>query len=153
MTPDLTPDQLEAFKAAGGCEHTPNPYQACDTCGRPALPGQALKSVAYDWQARTVDGLFFTKRDLVSISNLPLDKVCDLIVLTDDPRAPRVTLKVDPTLGQRLHMFTRHCVSTGAKRSVSVPVFEIRYEGTEHRLRLYLHPVRGPILSPLDLWF
>lgn len=149
----MTPEQLEALKAAGGCEHTPDPYQVCDTCRRPVLPGRALRVTAYDWEAKTVDGLILTKRDFQSVANLPLDRVTDLVVLTDDPRTPRISLRVDPAQGQRVYLFTRHCVSTGERRSLSIPVFEIRYEGTSHVLRLYLHPERGPILSPLDLYF
>lgn len=151
----FTPEQLEALKAAGGCDHTPNPFNACDTCGRKAAKGAHVKrTVAYDWEARSVDGTLFAKKEWGSISNIPRDAICELVVATDNPRIPKVKVRIDPRKGELLNMFTRHCFNAGPNpRSLSIPIFEIQYEGTDHKVRLYLHPIQGPILSTEDLYF
>ncbi len=153
----MTPAQLEAAKVLGGCEHTPNPFQACDTCGRQPIAGRHDKTVAYNFMAETVDGAVFVKKDVLSVSNLPLDRISKLTVLTDDPRNPRVTLVVDPRNDERLFQFSRHAVRTGApgpaKSSLTVTVFEILFLNSDRFVRLYLHPLQGPILSTQDLYF
>lgn len=151
-------DALEALRAAGGCEHTPEPQRGCDTCGRPPAPwaGAAKAVAAYDWRAELVGGQVLEKRDLLSISNLPLDQVLKLEVFTDSKRIPRVQLIVDPRRGERLFHFTRHAlhlnVRTGRSEKISVPVFEVALDAERKRcMRLYLHPVEGPILATEDL--
>ncbi len=148
----------DALVAAGGCTHTLDPFVACDTCGRPAIPGRAEGVVAYNFQAITIDGRVLDKRDVISFKNLPLDRVCQVKVLTDDPHIPTVTVNCDPRKGERLYMFTRHAVRTSMggmpTSKTSVVVLEIRQqEDVDHFVRLYMHPQRGPILSTQDLYF
>lgn len=153
----MTGEQLEAVKVLGGCAHTPNPFQACDTCGRPAIAGKHDKTVAYNFMAETVDGTVITKKDVLSVSNLPLDRVAKLVVMTDDPRTPRVSLVVDPGKGERLYQFSRHAVRAGAgggaRSAITVAVLEVRFLDSDRFVRLYLHPYQGPILSTQDLYF
>lgn len=154
---NLTPAQRDALIAAGGCAHTPNPFQACDTCARPPIAGNHGAVVAYGFVAETVDGGVLVKADHPSVSHLPLDVVRRLVVLTDDPRIPRVTLDVDPDKGERLFRFRRNisrvAAGTGvAQGSLVVEVLEIR-NADGWAMRLYLHPFQGPILSTRDLYF
>lgn len=149
------PAVKDALIAAGGCDHTPDPTHACDTCARPAASWAKPQIVtAYQWSAVTIDGEIIDKRDVLSMSNLPLDRVHRLMVRTDDPRLPVIKVGVDPRKGERLFMFTRHSVklnSGGVK--IAVPVIEVKREQDEDfRVRLYLHP-DGPILSTEDLYF
>ena len=151
----------EALIAAGGCVHTPNPFMACDTCGRTKLGGLAGATVAYSFVAETVDGGLIHKADSPSVDHLPLDKVKTLVVLCDDPRIPRVTITVDPDQGDRCYRFRRTAMrlaargtdaNTPPKGSLIVEVLEIRrHDGSA--VRLYLHPTRCPILSTQDLYF
>lgn len=148
---------MEGLIAAGGCWHTPDPFKACDTCGREAIPGKVSGAVAYDFLAETVDGNTFEKRDILSVKNLPLDRVCRLRIKTDDPRYPMVTIGCDPRKGERLMMFTRHAVRLAtrgpADGRLSVLVVEVRRLQDDSFTRLYLHPTQGPILTTEDLYF
>lgn len=154
----LTADQTDALIAAGGCKHTINPFQACDTCGRPAVGGTHGAVVAYGFVAETLDGTLITKADAPSVDHLPLDVVRRLIVLTDDPRIPRVTLEVDPDKGERVFRFRRNLRRVAASgqgqalAALSIEVLEVR-NGDGWAVRLYLHPFQGPILSTRDLYF
>lgn len=157
---ELTQLQREALIAAGGCVHTPNPFSACDTCSRPAMGGSASAVVAYGFVAQTVDGGIITQADSPSVSHLPLDVVRRLIVVTDDPRIPRVTLEVDPDKGERLFRFRRvaHRMASSNGQAIQhtgqlvVEVLEVR-NADGWAVRLYLHPLQGPILSTKDLYF
>jgi hypothetical protein len=153
----LTPDQVEAFKALGGCEHTPDPFAACDTCGRPKSLVKHDKVVAYDFEAETVDGTRILKRDVGSFDNLPKEALRRLTVMTDDKHAQRVTLMIDPEKGQTLRRFSRQIrrVSSQSGRHISATTVEVLEVGFDDDkwTRLYLHPLLGPILSTLDLWF
>lgn len=147
-----------ALIAAGGCEHTPEPHKGCDTCGRPPTALARRKQViAYDWRATTVDGAVFDKKDVLSVANLPLDRVAKLEVQTDDITIPVVKVSCKPQEGERLYLFTRHCAHVGAgaveTERVSVTVLEIRKQDSTSFVRLYLHPTQGPILSTEDLYF
>jgi hypothetical protein len=152
------PAQLDALVAAGGCVHTPNPFSACDTCGRTSIVGANHGAVvSYGFVAETMDGTVLTKADHPSVTHLPLDVVKRLVVLTDDPRVPRVTLDVDPDKGERLFRFRRNCsrVAVGSGKhqgSLVVEVLEVR-NADGWAVRLYLHPFQGPILSTRDLYF
>lgn len=173
MTDVFTEAQREALIAAGGCPHTPNPFVMCDTCGRPSIASTHASVIGYSFVAETVDGgvIVNTPSDAqevkldgrsateraASVSHLPLDAVRRLIVLTNNPRIPRVTIDVDPEKGERLFRFSRVAkkVSIGDGRSVG----DIRVECLEvanaegFKVRLYLHPTLGPILSTKDLYF
>lgn len=154
----LTPAQRDALIAAGGCPHMPNPFTGCDTCGRPPIGGNFGAVVAYGFVAETVDGGIIAKADAPSVDHLPLAAVSRLIVLTDDPRVPRVVLQVDPTKGERLYRFRRNIQRTNAggapviQAQLSVEVLEVR-NADGWAVRLYLHPFQGPILSTQDLYF
>ncbi len=153
----LTDAQKDALIAAGGCAHTPNPFMACDTCQRPAMGGAHAATVAYGFVAETMDGTIIPKADSPSVEHLPLPVVRRLIVITDDPRIPRVTLQVNPDKGERLFRFRRTALktTTGADKmtgSMVIEVLEVR-NGDGWAVRLYLHPVQGPILSTEDLYF
>ncbi len=154
----LTAGQLDALIAAGGCLHTPDPFKACDTCSRTAISAPTKAVTGYDFRAETVDGQVFDKRDVLSVMNLPLDRVCLLRVKTDDLRYPQVTIGCDPRKGERLLLFTRHAVQMAvnggqAQGRVSVLVVEVRRLHDDSFTRLYLHPERGPILTTEDLYF
>jgi len=153
----FTADQRDALIAAGGCAHTPNPFIACDTCSRPPITGAHGSVVAYGFVAETMDGGVISKADAPSVTHLPLDVVRRLVVLTDDPRIPRVTLEVDPDKGERLFRFRRNIkrMSAGSgalQASLVVEVLEVR-NADGWAVRLYLHPFQGPILSTRDLYF
>jgi len=153
----LTPDQIEAFKALGGCEHTPDPFAACDTCGRPRSLVKHDRVVAYDFEAETVDGTKFHKREVGSFDNLPKEAIKRLTVMTDDPHNQRVTLMIDPTKGQTLRRFSlqmrRVVTQTGQPVSATtVEVLEVGFDDGKWT-RLYLHPLLGPILTTLELYF
>ncbi len=153
----LTPDQVEAFKTLGGCEHTPDPFSACDTCGRPKSLVKHDRVVTYDFEAEAVDGTKFYKQDVGSFDNLPKEALKRLTVMTDDPRTQRVTLMIDPEKGQTLRRFSRQMrrveASTGQPTSATtVEVLEVGFDDGKWT-RLYLHPLLGPILSTLDLFF
>lgn len=148
----------QALLAAGGCVHTLNPFQACDTCQRPPIGGRHDKVIAYGFVAETMDGTIITKSDRPSVSHLPLETVRKLVVFTDNPRIPRITLVVEPDRGERLFRFQRHALRIGLHAgqdgsSTTVEVLEVRHLDTGRALRLYLHPVEGPILSTQDLYF
>lgn len=152
-----TPDQMEAFKALGGCEHTPDPFSACDTCGRKASLVRRDGVVSYDFEAEAVDGTRFYKKDIQSFANLPKDVIKKLTVLTDDKHNQRVTLLIDPTKGETLKRFSRQIrrvsIQTGDHvQALTVEVLEVGF-GDGRWTRLYLHPLLGPILSTQDLWF
>lgn len=154
---NFSDSQKDALIAAGGCAHTPNPFAKCDTCQRPSIGGMHGAVVSYGFVAETIDGGLITKADSPSVTNLPLDKVKRLIVLTDDPRVPRVTLEVDPDKGERLFRFRRNIQRTAAgsglmQGSLAVEVLEVR-NAEGWAVRLYLHPFQGPILSTKDLYF
>lgn len=162
----LTADQRDALLAAGGCVHTLNPFQACDTCGRPPITGTHGAVVAYGFVAETMDGTVLAKADHPSVEHLPLEVVRRLVVLTDDPRIPRITLDVDPDKGERLFRFRRNIRRVAARAvigadgnpasqsqsSLAIEVLEVR-NGDGWGVRLYLHPFQGPILSTRDLYF
>jgi|HubBroStandDraft_6_1064221.scaffolds.fasta_scaffold360637_2 hypothetical protein len=156
----LTPGQNDALIAAGGCVHTPNPFKGCDTCARPPIGGNFGATTAYGFVAELMNGDTIVRADAPSVDHLPLDVVRRLIVVTDDPRIPRVVLQVDPDKGERLFRFSRHIkrVASGdgpngaAKASLKVEVIEVRYDDGK-AVRLYLHPFQGPILSTQDLYF
>jgi hypothetical protein len=149
----------DALLAAGGCVHTINPYLPCDTCNRPVMGGLPADGavVAYGFVAQTLDGQTITKADAPSVDHLPLEQVKSLIVLTSDPRTPRVTLVVDPKKGERVYRFRRNCARVAAgtgnvQGKLAVEVLEVR-NAEGFALRLYLHPFQGPILSTQDLYF
>lgn len=153
----FTDAQRDALIAAGGCLHTPNPFWACDTCQRPPIGGTQGAVVAYGFVAETLDGTLIPQADAPSVSHLPLDIVRKLVVLTADPRVPRVTLVVDPDKGERLFRFRRNLRRTSAQTGaavaeLSVEVLEVR-NADGWAVRLYLHPFQGPILSTQDLYF
>jgi hypothetical protein len=154
---NVTDAQRDALIAAGGCKHTPNPFIVCDVCGRPPITGTHGAVVSYGFVAETMDGTVLAKADHPSIEHLPLDVVRRLVVLTDDPRVPRVTLDVDPDKGERLFRFRRNirrvAAGSGAQvAALAVEVLEVR-NGDGWGVRLYLHPFQGPILSTRDLYF
>lgn len=153
----LTPDQVEAFKALGGCEHTPDPFSACDTCGRKRSLVKHDKVVAYDFEAESVDGTRFYKKDVGSFDNLPKEALKRLTIMTDDPNNQRVTLMIDPEKGQTLRRFSRQIrrVTTSSGNHVAALTIEVLEVGFDNGqwTRLYLHPLLGPILSTLDLNF
>lgn len=153
----------DALVAAGGCDHTPEPQQACSTCGRP--PASWVKkntlegSVPYEFSATLLDGTVIDRRDVLSTANLPLDEVARIEVVTSDKRFPLMAITVDPRKGERLRMFTKRVMKVNAKslsvvRNLSIPVFEVILDPSEPTrfVRLYLHPDR-PILSTEDLNF
>lgn len=163
----LTDAQRDALIAAGGCVHTPNPFVCCDTCDRPPITGPHGSIIAYGFAAETMDGTVLAKADHPSVSHLPLDVVRRLVVLTNDPRNPRITLDVDPDKGERLFRFSRKIrriaargavdangsvAKGGPAESLDVEVLEVR-NGDGFAVRLYLHPFQGPILSTRDLYF
>ena len=153
----LQPQQLEALKTAGGCDHTPDPFRACDVCGRPAIPGRPSGFVAYNFQAVTIDGDILDKKDVISFLNLPLDRVCRVQVMTDSPQIPTIRLGCDPTKDERLLVFTRHTIRLGVGGvpggKLSIVVLEVRRLRDGSFTRLYLHPDMGPILTTEDLYF
>lgn len=160
-----------ALIAAGGCVHTPEPHKGCDTCGRPPVEWASNLGVAHhDFQARDVDGRIYTKQDVLSVANLPLDRVARLTVATDDPQVPHVRVGVNPTIGERLFMFTRHLITTPVRAmfggngdralaeagtKTSILVLEVRNDPDDPSrfVRLYLHPTMGLILSTEDINF
>lgn len=159
MDHQIPPAVRDALIAAGGCTHTPDPTRGCDTCGRAPQPWSLKKgTIAYDWTAELVDdGQVMRKADLLSVSNLPLDKVARITVSTDSLQYPKIQICVDPRKGERLFFFTRHFeMYTGdgqRKGRSSMPVFEVRYIDQPDRfVRLYLHPLQGPVLSTEDLY-
>lgn len=157
----MTMPDVEVMLAAGGCRHTLNPFLGCDTCGRPPVGGRIDRVTALGFIAETIDGTLITEADAPSVKHLPLDVVRRLIVLTDNPRIPYCTIIVDPDKGERLFRFARSCTKMKADRegklqpvgSLTVEVLEVRFLDTGHALRLYLHPLQGPILSTQDLYF
>ncbi len=155
---NVTDSQREALIAAGGCGHVPNPFVACGACPRPAIAGAPnADPVAYGFVAETIDGTVIPQSDAPSVSHLPLDVVRKLVVLTTDPRVPRVTLVVDPEKGERLFRFRRVAKRVRSSTmqmigSTVVDVFEVR-NADGWALRLYLHPIDGPILSTQDIYF
>lgn len=157
----LTESQRSLLIQAGGCVHTPSPFDACDTCERPPITVPSEKVVAYSFVAQTMDGMVITKTDNPSVESLPLEVVKTLIVTTSDPRIPRITLVVDPDKGERLFRFSRHMNRMGAVGSptvgitarLTVEVLEVRFLEDNRFLRLYLHPLQGPILSTRDIYF
>lgn len=154
----LTAGQVDALIAAGGCLHTVDPFKACDTCGRAAVAAPSRAVTGFDFRAETVDGQVFDKRDVLSVMNLPLDKVCRIRVKTDDLRFPKITLGCDPRKGERLRVFTRHAVRSSvnggsATERISVLIIEVWRPIDDSFVRLYLHPQQGPILTTEDLYF
>lgn len=166
----LDPGQVAALIFLGGCKHTPEPWKGCDTCGRPRVQWtkqQAVQIVDTHWQADTVDGQTFDKRELLSLDNIPAaarEKIVQLSVATDDPRVPVVTLRVDPKHAGYVRMFKRRAARFGANGQhqgldLIVLVFEIQSleeaDRTKpvHFARLYLHPLQGPIFSNSDIYF
>lgn len=159
MEAAMTPEVRDALIAAGGCQHTPEPHRACDTCGRPPTEWANKKgNVAFGWQATLDDGSVVDKRDVLSVANLPLDRVCNITVKTDSLQFPEITITVDPSKGERLWHFTRHFESFSndgeRKGHATMLVFEVRYDldNPKRWVRLYLHPHKGPILSTQDLY-
>lgn len=161
----LPPNVAAGLIEAGGCSHTPEPWRACSTCGRP-IPPWALATdqriEILDWRAMLIDGQSMEKRDVLSIDNVPKDRLTDLKLSTTSPRAPVVQLVVDPREGEQAHMFTRRMMRVGMRAGgtatstpsgthVSVVVLEVtpRRDG---KVRLYVHPDRL-ILSTQDLYF
>lgn len=154
---ELTPDQVEAFKALGGCEHNPDPFSACDTCGRKASLVRHDKVVAYNFEAEAIDGTKFYKKDVGSFDNLPKESIKRLTVMTDDKNNQRVSLLIDPTKGETIRRFSRQIrrvnVNTGHHlQALTVEVLEVGFPDGKWT-RLYLHPLLGPILSTQDIFF
>lgn len=163
---DYLPENVKAaLITAGGCAHTFEPWKGCDTCGRPPAQWtrrQGAQVVDLAWQAVTIDGQTFEKKEVLSIDNIPKDqrdKVQKLSIVTDDPRYPMVHMTVDPRKA-RVHTFKRHSqkmsMGTGALGSkMTVLVLEIQTDPGDASkfVRLYLHPVQGPILSTEDSYF
>lgn len=154
---EFSPAAREALIAAGGCAHTPNPFKGCDTCSRPPIRVPTEGATAYGFVAEMADGTVIAKADAPSVDHLPLEAVRGLVVLTDDPRIPRITLDVDPEKGERLYRFARRAsrIAAGAggiASSLTVQVLEVRLANGQ-AVRLYLHPTQGPILSTRDLYF
>lgn len=159
MTEQITAAQRDALIAAGGCPCTPNPFAHCDTCHRVAIGGAHSAVISYGWVAETIDGSTITRADAPSVEALPIDAVKRIVVLTDDPRIPRVTLDVQPEKGERLWRFRRTAkradLTSGDGRLVGscvVEVLEVR-NADGWAVRLYLHPQQGPIMSTRDLYF
>ncbi len=158
----MTPAQLDALKAAGGCDHTPDPFIPCIVCRRPSLASERVTAgEIIAWQATTIDGGIISSTDRQSIDNIPFEVVEQLVVLTSDPRMPRVTLKLQPEKGERVRRFSRqihrmHSTGEGGKlkpgMKMTVEVFEIANANNE-RTRLYIHPIEGPFLSTKDLYW
>lgn len=158
--------QREALIAAGGCEHMPNPFLPCDACQRPVVAADH-GVVTTGFVAETMDGTVLVKADHPSVDCLPLEVVRRLVVLTSDPRIPRITLTCNPDKGERLYRFARQIrrlpaagvvgTNGGAagrpSLSMRVEVVEVRGPDETWRVRLYLHPFQGPILSTEDLYF
>lgn len=153
----------DALIAAGGCTHTPEPQQACSTCGRP--PASWAKKIAiegsvpYEFRATLLNGNIIDRCDVLSTANVPLDEVTKIEVTTSDRRVPSMAITVDPRKGERLRMFTKRVMKMNVRsgdvvRNLSIPVFEVilNPEQPDRFVRLYLHPDR-PILSTEDLNF
>ncbi len=160
MNGAIPPHVLAAWLSTGGCKCTPQPWLACDTCGRPIAPWCLTVPMvtAFDWQATLIDGPVVTKRDVISIDNVPKDRMADLKVATTSPRAPVVHVRVDPRKGETLHMFTRHVrgirMDGAPGGGVSVVVLEIAPDPShpERTVRLYVHPERL-IFSTQEIYF
>lgn len=90
-----------------------------------------------------------------SVDQLP-NNVDYLKLLSDDGIQVLGHIRVKTEEGERLHAFVRQHVRLSPQMHeegrLSVPVFEVR-KGVDVRVRLYLHPIEGPILSTQDLYF
>lgn len=166
MDPLHIPEGVKAgLIAAGGCTHEPRPWVTCDVCSRP-IPYWALSAqnmiLAPDWQGRTVDNVAIEKRDVLSMDNVPRDKLASLNVMTTSPRAPVIRAVVDPRKDERLFMFTRHFLKMGMEAGVdgkpkkvpsrmSCVMLEVRQENARP-VYLIVHP-QALILSTEDLYF
>lgn len=127
------------------------------------MQGSLLEAVQgplldFDWTATTYEGRVLRRADLGTVEHLSMDRVRRMEVRTGDARMPVVVLGVRPERGERLRVFARRCVRLGARgngrgaQQEHMLVFEVTLEpGSDRFVRLYLHPVRGAVLSTEDL--
>ena len=104
------------------------------------------------FSAKTVDGRVLTERDFRSVSELPLDEVCEILV--EDGGFPPVTIAADVAGGERIRYFARNIIPVGVPGSdvLRIPVYEIKKDDRVV-CRLYWHPKNGPLLTTRDVYF
>ncbi len=95
------------------------------------------------WRALTLDGEWLEKPAALARGLAQLRAV-----VVELEGGATIQLECDPTRGEQLLVFTRHRRSTNLP-SASMPVLEIRNdpERPDRFVRLYLHPVKGLVLS------
>ncbi len=105
-----------------------------------------------DWKAAHVDGRILERKEFLNAKNLP-DGIREALIKLDDGS---LRVIVDPSKGERIHMFTRRAASLGALTQGGpigdTAVIEIRPDPDRPDLFVRLYVGKEVVLSTQDLY-